>query len=203
MNTNNQIELELRAEISVDTFEELQEALADKSQEYTKHKRLSIIFLSENEEANTDLRLRVNNLADGEVVLKTGDFHSHDRTEISQAVQPKRLKGLARIFGTLRGSGKIIERETHEYYLPDDICFSLVKAGSICYAEIEKMTNEDDKKKDRQKLEQYFNDYNLEVINKEQFDDLCGRLTEKEDISFNTFSEVASAFDEKVEKYIE
>ena len=79
----NNIELELRAEVSLDQFEELLTDL-NKGQKLLSHtKRLSVIFLGAINQANFDIRVRISSNGETELVVKKGDYHAHNRVEYS------------------------------------------------------------------------------------------------------------------------
>jgi len=194
--------LELRAEITVERFKKLKKKLKTVCERHESYKRMSLMLQEKTKDQKNDIRIRVEDNDSAEVVVKIGNYHGHDRVEINQEIDPKQTLGFARIFGAICTDGKIIERDTHELYLTDDICMSLVRAGQICYVEIEKMSEHKQIDKDKERLEKIFEDYNLNKVDEAEFNDLCKRLTNEEDISFDQFMDVEERFANKMENYI-
>ena len=142
------------------------------------------MFFGEIGEKKIDVRVRITN-GKGEVVIKTGAFGSHDRTETSQEIDSTQFIGMVKIFTQLGFVAKIGERKTFNYILPDKVIASVVVAGPISYIELEKMSSEADLEENNYKLMKIANKLRLRLLNsEEEFDMLCKRLTENVDWPF-------------------
>ena len=183
--TNN-IELELRAEVSLNHFEELITQLNQKSKIVSQTKRLSAMFLGKINKSNFDMRVRIDSNGKSEFVVKKGDFHVHNRIEISQEISKSQFIGMVKILSLLKFRSKITERENFIYNLGNNIELVLVKAGSIAYIEIEKMSNVKNIKDNKLELLSIIKSLNLKLIkNDKEFNKLCNRLTKHSDWIFN------------------
>ena len=182
----NTIELELRAEVSLNQFKKL---IADLNQNYKQishTKRLSAMFLGKINKSNFDIRVRINSEGKVEFVVKKGDFHKHDRVESSQIIKKNQFIDIVKILSLLDFESKITERENFVFDLGNNICLSMVKAGSIAYVEIEKMSNTKNIKKNKLEILKIIEMFKLKLIkNNEEFNDLCNRLTKRSDWIFN------------------
>lgn len=185
-NVENNIEVELRAEISLKQLDELLDRLKEKNKLLSQTKRLSVMFLGNVNQANFDIRVRISSSGNAELVLKKGDFHAHDRVELSQNIKKDQFIGIVKAFSLFGFQSKITERENFVFDLEDDITIALVKAGSIAYVEVEKMS--DNKKADgvKKRLLKIFEDLQLKSIdNGGEFNELCDRLTQYSDWIFD------------------
>lgn len=183
--TNN-IELELRAEVTLDKFTKLLTDLNKKTKPLSHTKRLSAMFLGKINKSNFDIRVRINSGGRAELVIKKGDFHTHDRLEASQEITKNQFTGLVKILTLFQFQSKITERENYVFNLKDDITLVLVRTNSIAYVEIEKMSNAKNLKDNKQKLLKIISDYKLKLIKDgAEFNDLCNRLTKFSDWEFD------------------
>ena len=71
----NNIELELRAEVSLDRFDSLLFDLKKKQKLLSQTKRLSVMFLGVVNQT-VDIRVRATSNGETELVIKKGDYHS-------------------------------------------------------------------------------------------------------------------------------
>ena len=174
----NNIELELRAEVSLDQFEELLTDL-NKGQKLLSHtKRLSVIFLGAINQANFDIRVRISSNGETELVVKKGDYHAHNRVEYSQKIKKDQFIGIVKIFSLFGFQSKVIERENFVFDLGNNTTMVLVQAESIAYVEIEKMSHEKNIDENKAGLLRIINNFNLKLIdNNDKFNELCDRLT--------------------------
>ncbi len=178
------IELELRAEVSQEKISPLLLLLNQYGKYLSAVNRLSVMFFDTSKKGNSDIRIRVNN-DQCELVLKKGSFHSHDRTEISQTIFPDQFLGMVRIFSELNFQIKVGERKNLNFDFGNDSIVSLIQAGSISYLEIEKFTTSEKLLEDKVFLEEIATNLNVKLMStKEEFDDLCSRLSEKVDWKF-------------------
>lgn len=188
MKKNNNIELELRAEVSSMQFTGLLKKLKQQTKLISYTKRLSAMFLGKINKSNFDIRVRINSDKKSEMVVKKGDFHTHDRVESSQEINKSQFIGIVKIFSLFDFKSKITERENFVFDFGDNIYLTMVKAGNIFYAEIEKMSNE--KEKEKEKLLKIFSNLKLNFIKDEKvFNDLCNRLSTDTDWSFDCSEE--------------
>lgn len=174
----NNIELELRAEVSLDQFDALLSDLKKKQKILSHTKRLSVMFLGAINQVNFDIRVRISSNGKTELVIKKGDYHTHNRIEFSQEIKQDQFIGFVKIFSLFGFQAKVAERENFAFDLGDNIAMVLVKAGPIAYVEIEKMSNEKNIDENRDKLLRIVNSFNLKLIdNGDEFNELCDRLT--------------------------
>lgn len=180
------IELELRAEVSLKKFEFLLSKLKKTSKLISKNRRITVMFLGEVNGFPFDIRIRTKDKKNAELVIKKGAFHAHDRVEISEVIPMSQFLDLVRVFSCFNFKSKITERENFLFNLGFGIVLTLVKAGSIAYVEIEKMSNIKDIEKNREKLLRIFSNLDLKLIETENdFNNLCQRLSIKSDIIFS------------------
>lgn len=177
-NMENNIELELRAEVSLDQLEELLTYL-NKSKKLLSHtKRLSVMFLGTISQENFDIRVRISSNGETELVIKKGDYHSYNRVEYSQKIKKDQFIGIVKIFSLFGFQSKVTERENFVFDLGNNTTMVLVKAGSIAYVEIEKMSDEKNITENKSELLRIINSFGLKLIdNGDEFNELCDRLT--------------------------
>ncbi|MFZ5391439.1 MAG: hypothetical protein ACOZAJ_04165, partial [Patescibacteria group bacterium] len=147
-------------------------------------RRLSAMFFGEINENNFDIRVRITN-GQSEVVVKKGALHAVDRLEVSQSITREQFLGFVRLFVLFGFKSEIAERETYNFLLNDSVIFSVVKAGNISYVEIEKMSSKDTLEVNRKHLLDLISEYDLKLMNsREEFNNLCGRLSKQCDWLF-------------------
>ena len=185
-NMSNNIELELRAEVTFNQLEKLFTDLNKKTKSLSYTKRLSVMFLGVINQVNFDIRVRISSNGKTEIVVKKGDFHSYDRIENSQEITKGQFIGVVKIFSLFNFKSKITERENFEFNLGNDITLVLVKAGSITYVEIEKMSNVKNLDQNKSELLSIIKNFGLKLIkNDKEFNELCDRLTKCSDWVFD------------------
>jgi hypothetical protein len=199
--SDDNIELELRAEISGDKFEELLAILRKQAKLVSHTKRLSVMHFGKIGDYDFDIRVRITN-GEAEVVIKRGGFHSDNRVEISQPINKDQFMGMVHMLSLFNFTTKVAERETYNFDLGDEIIYSLVKAGNIFYVEIEKISSKDSIEENRKKLLSIINKQQLKLINTEKsFSKLCDRLSKYCDWSFDNsedhFKKLQELLDEK------
>lgn len=181
----NNIEVELRAEVSLNQLEGLLDYLKEKNKLTSHTKRLSVMFLGNINQANFDIRVRISSDGSAELVVKRGDYHVHNRTESSQEITKDQFIGIVKIFSLFGFQAKVTERENFVFDLRDDTTMVLVKAGSIAYVEVEKMSDEKNTDSVRKRLLKILEDLQLKPIdNGNEFKELCDRLTKYSDWVF-------------------
>jgi len=181
---NKSIEVELRAEVTMDDVESLKKRLSEIGKVLSNTRRLSVMCFGKINEQKTDIRIRITN-GECEIVAKFGSFSSHDRLELSQKIEKDQFFGMVKIFSQFKFDTEIGERETINYELPDGIVASLVLAGSIAYIELEKMSSDSDVFESKIKLQKLADDFNLQILDENKFDILCQKLSESVDWSFH------------------
>jgi len=175
----NNIELELRAEVSLAEFESLLARLRQETQPLSEVKRLSVMFHGEMNGIPVDIRVRIKDDKRAEVVIKKGALHSANRTEVAQEIAPEQFLGMVRVFSAFGLQTKVTERENFNFSLPNDIVFTLTKTNDIIYAELEKMSNPENVESNKIELLKIIDQYGLRLIDREEdFYDLCKRLDE-------------------------
>ncbi len=198
----NNIELELRAEVSLIQFEELLSDLNKRNNLLSHTKRLSVMFLGLIGQSKFDIRVRIDSNAKSELVVKKGDYHAHDRMEISQEISKNQFIGMAKIFSMLGLQSKVTERENFLFNMGDDITMVLVKAESIVYVEIEKMSHEKNIDKNKTDLLNIIDGFKLKLINNgEEFNELCDRLTKFSDWVFDGSAESINKLEGMLKSY--
>ena len=186
MKKNNNIELELRAEVSSMQFTGLLKKLKQQTKLISYTKRLSAMFLGKINKSNFDIRVRINSDKKSEMVVKKGDFHTHDRVESSQEINKSQFIGIVKIFSLFDFKSKITERENFVFDFGDNIYLTMVKAGNIFYAEIEKMSNVKNLDQNKSELLSIIKNFGLKLIkNDKEFNELCDRLTKCSDWVFD------------------
>lgn len=131
-----QIEHELRVRIPLDGFDEAF-ALFNKSYALeSTTDRVSFMSFFSLDSKQFDLRIRVTNHK-AEVVLKMGDLHAGNRTEMSQPVQTHELLGLIKMFAHLSSDNLIASRTTYNFTDNKNVMISLVKSETVAYIEYE------------------------------------------------------------------
>ncbi|OGG39527.1 hypothetical protein A2127_00990 [Candidatus Jorgensenbacteria bacterium GWC1_48_12] len=180
------IELELRAEITLGRFDRLIAVLKRRGKLVSRTKRLSVMFWGKINRAEFDIRVRIGSDSDAELVAKRGDHHSYNRVETSQKILKNQFIGIVKILTLLGLKSKVTERENFVFDLGNKIKMSLVKAKSIAYVEIEKMSHIGNVEENKEELLKIADDFNLRVINNaEEFNELCDRLTKFSDWNFD------------------
>lgn len=181
----NNIEVELRAEVSLNQLDGLLNHLKEKNKLISRAKRLSVMFLGDVNQVNFDIRVRISSSGNAELVVKKGNYHVHNRVESSQEIAKDQFIGIVKIFSLFGFQSKITERENFVFDLGDDITMVLVKAGSIAYVEVEKMSNNESTDDIRKRLLKILEDLQLKPIdNGNEFNELCDRLTKYSDWVF-------------------
>ena len=198
----NNIELELRAEVSLNQFEKLLADLNKKNNLLSHTKRLSIMFLGVMGKSKFDIRVRIDSEGESELVVKKGDYHAHDRVEYSQEISKDQFMGLAKVFSMFGLQSKVTERENFLFDMGNDITMVLVKAGYIAYVEIEKMSHEKNIDENKSVLLSIINDFKLKLINNgEEFNELCDRLTKFSDWVFDGSAESMNKLEGMLKSY--
>lgn len=177
-NMENNIELELRAEVSLGQLEKLLTDLNKGQKLLSSTKRLSVMFLGAINQINFDIRVRISSNGETELVVKKGDYHAHNRVEYSQKIKKDQFIGIVKIFSFFGFQSKVTERENFVFDLGNNTTMVLVKAGSIAYVEIEKMSHEKNINENKAELLRIINSFSLKLIdNGDEFNELCDRLT--------------------------
>jgi len=179
------VEVELRAEVSLKQLDGLFNRLKRKGTLVSQTKRLSVMFLGSVNQVNFDIRVRISTDRNVELVVKRGDYHAHDRAESSQKITKSQFVGIVKTFSLFGFQSKVTERENIVFDLGDKIAITLVKAGSIAYVEIEKMSDNESANAIKEELLRVLDDLQLKPIdNGDEFNELCGRLTKYSDWTF-------------------
>ncbi|MEK7208864.1 MAG: hypothetical protein AAB677_01235 [Patescibacteria group bacterium] len=182
-------EIELRSEIPEEKRELVEKKIISQFVLSSSENRISVLFLGTINNINYDIRVRTNSKKYSEVVLKRGDFHTHDRMEVIQQIKLEQFLGFVKIFNALGFDSKVMRRQTTRFVSKkDDYEIASVNAGPISYIEIEKMINTEDEKlieQERGRLGRILSEFDLLPMGKDQFNDLCKRLTKKVDWVFS------------------
>ena len=201
-NRENNIELELRAEVSSSQYEKLLTGLREEKRMLSHTKRLSAMFLGEINRSSFDLRVRIGSDGKIELVAKKGDFHAHDRVEKSLEISKSQFIGIVKILSLFNFQSKITERDNFVFNLGDDITMTLVKAGAIAYVEIEKMSNEKNLEENKAELLDIIDDFKLKRIKDgKEFNKLCERLTKCSDWAFDGSNDHIDRLKDILESY--
>lgn len=178
------IELEIRAIIKKEDFDTIFKKLKKIGKLVSKTNRLSVMFYGICEKNSFDIKVRITD-GTSEVVIKKGDFHSHNRTEYAQGISNNEFLNMVRIFSQFGFGAKVFERSTLNFQFPDNVMLSLVKAGSYSYLEIEKMTDKKNQSEDKIILQNIAKELGVVIMeDKKSYYDFCNMLTEKVDWSF-------------------
>lgn len=179
------IELELRCEIPSRQFAKTLDHLRLHGK-FLKHtKRLSVMCFGKIGHHKIDIRIRTTKQRT-EVVMKKGDWHAHNRTEVTQKISPDQFLGLTRIFAELDFEMKVGERESYDFSFRPGIMVTLARAGKIAYLEVEKQTTSAKQDYDKTELCTLARKLNLPpFLSGQQFYRLCHRLTQHVDWRFH------------------
>lgn len=178
------IELELRAEVHARKREQLIAYLRAQGVPFDRTRRLSVLFFGRANGHEVDTRVRITN-GKAEVVIKKGGLHAHDRTELTQPIATEQFLGMVRLFEQLFTRIKVAERETENFYFSRGITIAVVRAGTITYVELEKITDHKYFQRDYRVLTDLANKLGLTIIrSRGVFDELCRRLTTRVDWTF-------------------
>jgi len=170
--------MELRAEVSLDQFEELLTNLSNRKKLLSHTKRLSVMFLGTIDKENFDIRVRISSNGETELVIKNGDYHAHNRVEYSQKIKKDQFIGIVKVFSFFGFQSKVTERENFVFDLRNNTTMVLVKAGSIAYVEIEKISHKKNIEENKAELLRIINSFGLKLIdNDDNLNELCDRLT--------------------------
>ena len=185
--TEKNIELELRAEVSVAQLEKLSSYLSKEAKLISTSKRLSVMFLGKTDLSDLDIRVRIDSHQKTEMVVKKGDFHADNRIEISQKIQKDQFVGMVKFLSIFGFKSKVTERENTLFDLGNGVQLVLVKAGDIAYVEIEKMSNSSDIDSNRLELLKIISELKLTLVKDgPEFYELCDRLTKYSDWQFDS-----------------
>jgi hypothetical protein len=180
----NNIELELRAEVKPDQYDRVHALLVTQGSPHSQTKRLSAMFFGVVQANTHDIRVRCTN-GSCEVVMKTGtSFNAHDRVEVSQNIQPDQFVGLAKMFAQFQFESKVGARETLNFNFPGGILASLVRAGGFTYLELEKMASQNSAEPIRQELAALLETFSLKAFTSETYSTFCNTLTGQVDWTF-------------------
>lgn len=169
------IELEYRAEININEYDNIREQLQKSGTISSTTKRLSYMGFSNQKEHSLDIRVRITN-GKSEVVLKKGGWDSSNRIEIPQEIDKSQFMGFVRIFGNIVEKSYISERQTINFKSRDNIVISLVKSRSFAYIEFEILSDRENEKQNDELLKKFISENGFIIMTKEGFDDLCERL---------------------------
>lgn len=179
------IELELRAEIPKSDFGGMLGKLKRSGKLISKTRRLSVMYFGGVGRKKFDIRVRITN-GDSEVVIKKGSTHSHNRIEVSRSIEKSQFIGMVKIMAELGFYMKVGERENYNFDFGDGVMVSLVKAGSVSYLEIEKMSTPKEQKLIKKELIKIASSLDVKLIkNRKEFLNLCDRLSNGIDWKFN------------------
>lgn len=180
------IELEIRAELSKKQFQELLNQLKKEKKLEHQTKRLSVMFWGEISKEVFDIRVRTDSNQNTEIVIKKGNFHSKDRKEFYKKISKDQFTIFVELFSLLGLQSKMTERENFVFDLGNKINLVMVKAKSIYYLELEKISSLKDKNKNYKELKEVASILGVSLIkNKKEFENLCNRLTNESDYKFS------------------
>ena len=178
MNTEKNIELELRAEVDCSKFGRFFNELKEKSESFTETERFFIVFFGEINDVRYDCRVRIIN-GQAEVVVKKGDYLAPNRTETIQAITRDQFMGFVKLFSQFDFNcydAKVCYREVFDFRYENDIDISLGRTDNLCYIEVEKMTNKEGEEEDEKLLLDVFKELGIEPETKEKFLKFCKKL---------------------------
>lgn len=198
----NNIELEFRGEVSLNQFKKLLADLNKKNNLLSQTKRLSVMFLGMVGKSKFDIRVRIDSEGKSELVIKKGDYHAHDRTEFSQEISRDQFMEIVKIFSMLDFQSKVMERENFSFNMGNDITMVLVRAGSIAYIEIEKMSHKKNILKNKAILLSIIDNFKLKLISSDkEFNELCDRLTKFSDWVFDGSTRSINKLEKRLRHY--
>ena len=178
------IEVEFCALESQKTFDLLLRKLKKEGRLKRKSKRLSVMFFDTIKGVDYDIRVRTK--GDGaEIVVKKGGYSSHRRIEFGQDILRGQVVGMVKLLSLFGFQCKIGERENTIFVLPGGSEATLVKARSMFYIEIERLSLPKNISKARKEVLDWFEYFGLEPIRSEKvFLCLCKKLSKVADWNF-------------------
>ena len=179
------IELEFRSIIKEKDADLIFEKIKMRGKMVSKTERLSVMLFGTCNKELFDVKVRI---TDGrsEVVIKKGDYHSHNRIEYAQDISNDKFIDMVKIFSQLGFCAKVCERITYNFQFSNRVLVSFVSAGFHSYLEIEKMSDKRNEKKDTKELLEIAKDINVKLIKtKKEYDNYCNMLTKTVDWEFH------------------
>lgn len=185
------IELEIRGEIRAADIPHISKRLQNQGfKKISTTRRTSVMFFGSvsgyrmgdkrGKEEYVDIRCRITN-GDAEVVTKIGKDVTN-RIEIAKPVNLADLIAFSRMFAAMGFFAKVGSKFT-ENFQRGSLVVSLVKSPSgLAYIELEKMTNRQRERKDREELTRAAQEIGVHILKtRKQFIAFCDRLTREDD----------------------
>lgn len=196
------IELEFRSIIKKENFDSIFKKIKAHGKLVSTTERLSVMFFGTCEKDLFDIKVRITDKK-SEVVIKKGDYHSHNRTEYAQNIPNDRFIDMVKIFSQFGFYTKVCERITYNFQFLNHILVSIVKADMHFYLEIEKMSDKKNEKKDKKELVEISKNLDIELIKtKKAYYDYCNMLTKTVDWEFygtkNDFKKLKRVLKKKI-----
>lgn len=185
------IELEFRARVLFEDYQKTKKYLEQNGVLKSQTQRLSIMTFNKIDGNEIDIRVRITN-GESEIVLKKGNFESHNRIEISQVLNKDQFMGMVKIISII-GSGliKVGEQHTLNYDFGNDIIVSLITSGKVVYLEFEKISSDENIDQNTQEIMSHISKMGVQIIkNRKEFLELCeSRLRNGNDWIFENHEE--------------
>lgn len=177
-NTDKNIELELRSELTKDEFDKVFDILKNTTEFVSEVDRFFVVFFGEINKTRYDCRVRISN-GEAEAVVKKGGYHKHNRREVYQPIRRDQFMGFVRIFNLFDFAAydaKVCHRKIYNFRMPGGIDISIAGIKDIYYLEVEKITDRKHEDKVKEELTAIMKKWGEEPISKDEFYALCKRL---------------------------
>lgn len=205
-----QIEVEFIGGLSKEGFSNLKERLEKEGTFKKRKERISFMYfrdkipkdLSEIENEDTDLRMRITN-KEAEVIIKKGSFTgSHSRKEISINFPMEDLQKHVDFLSALDWNiGVIYAVETFVYEYKE-IEFSLVDIEDYGYNfEAEILTTSEDEPKSREKINEILNELGLKPFDENGLNNQCNQINNREGLRFDFSKQTIKEIKKKFPKF--
>ena len=162
--TNQNIEVEIRAFVSKEKYEELLEFFKQNAELVKEDFQETHYF-----DCKQDLRIQKNN-SGSKIWLKKGQLHEDAREEIEIFTKENNFENLGKLFNTLGHNVEIkwLRKRNQFNWQGIKVCIDCTK-GYGYILELEKMSNEENKKETLKLLKQKLQELNVQETPKEIF----------------------------------
>lgn len=207
-NQRMHIELEYRTEIKTTYFDKVKNRFDELYKKDSHTIRLTIMGFLNTEEAKHNIRIRITKnintgKAKSEIAIKQGKYCSHDRTENELEIDNDKFLDFTKLFcSIIPGKEIVLERETINYKVDENITFSLVKAVNNAYIEFEIISQENNKNEDAVRLMKLINNLGFEALNEDDSKTFFKKLDTEDDWLIDGTDEEYKKLENLLEKYL-
>ncbi|MCA9398019.1 hypothetical protein KC573_04270, partial [candidate division WWE3 bacterium] len=200
-NYMNNIELEFRAEFSIQKYDSQVELFTSIASLHSHTQRITIMGILE--QGDTPINVRVRVTKDGmsgtvasEFVIKKGAGYAHNRIEIAQPIAFDEVTGFAKIISEIvTGEKTFFIRETYNFRTDSGIDIALVRAQKHAYVEFEKLCSKEDESIIKEEVLSFMRRHSFQELHESASQDLFRRLDEHDDVVFTDYSEISEMYE--------